>query len=122
MQELIKISDQQFYYSTIDQVIESCSQKENCAIIIDEYYLDEFLKNGGDVIGSNINQIIIISECVRNLLSNLKGVSVLLLSAVSLEDALKLAVLAEALSKDVVCVPKEDEAAVSKHLKELTGE
>ncbi len=116
MQELIKISGQQFYYSTIDKVIESCSQKENCAIIIDENYLDEFLKNGDNVIGSSINQIIIISESVNTVLSRLEGVSVFLLAAVSLEDAVKLAILGEALSKEVVCVPKEDAASVTKVL------
>ena len=117
MQELINISGQQFYYSTIDKVIESCSQKENCAIIIDENYLDEFLKNGNDVIGSNINQIIIISESVNTVLSRLEGVSVFLLAAVSLKDAVKLAVLGEALSKVVVCVPKESANAVTDILK-----
>jgi hypothetical protein len=116
MQELIKISGQQFYYSTIDKVIESCSQKENCAIIIDENYLDEFLENGSDVVGSNINQIIIISESVNTVLSQLEGVSVFLLAAVSLEDAVKLAVLGEALSSEVVCVSKEDAASVMKVL------
>ena len=116
MQELINISDQLFYYSTIDKVIESCSQKENCAIIIDENYLNEFLVNGNDVIGSNINQIIIISECVNTVLSRLEGVSVLLLAAVSLKDAVKLAVLGEALSKVVVCVPKGDANSVAEAL------
>ncbi len=119
MQKLIKISDQQFYYSTIDQVIESCSQEEDCAIIIDENYLDQFLENGGDVIGTNINQVIIISESVNTALSKLEGVGVFLLAAVSLEDAVRLAVLGEALSKEVVCVSKE-ESAVTKILNEIT--
>ena len=116
MKELVKISGQQFYYSTIDKVIESCSQKESCAIILDENYLDEFLENGGDIIGSSINQIIIISESVNAVLSHLEGVSVFLLAAVSLEDAVKLAVLGEALSNEVVCVSKEDAASVMKVL------
>ena len=121
MQELINISGQKFYYSTIDQVIESCSQKENCAIIIDENYLDQFLKNGDDVIGSNINQIIIISESVNTVLSRLEGVSVFLLAAVSLKDAVKLAVLGEALSKDVVCISKEDKNTVIEVLVGITN-
>ena len=116
MRELINISGQKFYYSTIDQVIESCSQKENCAIIIDGNYLDQFLKNGDDVIGSNINQIIVISESVNTVLSRLEGVSVFLLAAVSLKDAVRLAVLGEALSKVVVCVPKEEASSVTEVL------
>jgi len=121
MQELINISGQQFYYSTIDKVIESCSQKENCAIVIDENYLDQFLEEGNNVIGSNINKIIIISESVNTVLSQLEGVSVLLLAAVSLKDAVKLAVLGEALSKVVVCVSKEGANAVADVLSEIAN-
>lgn len=121
MQELINISGQQFYYSTIDQVIESCSQKENCAIVIDENYLDEFVQNKNDIVGDCVNQIIVISENVNTVLSLLEGVSVLLLAAVSLEEAARLAVLGEALSKEVVCVSKEDKTTVNEVLVGITN-
>lgn len=121
MQELINISGQQFYYSSIEQVIESCSQKENCAIIIDEGYLDQFFENGNDLIGSNINKIIIIGESVNTLLSQLEGVSVLLLAAAGLKDALKIALLGEALSKVVFCVSKEGANAVAQTLSEIAN-
>lgn len=121
MNELIKIADQQFYYSTIDKGFESFSQKENCAIIIDENYFVEFLKNADDFIGSNINQLIIISESVHAVLDQLEGVNVLLVAAVSFEDAVRLAILGEALSKEVVCVPKEDIAFVTKVLSNMSN-
>ena len=121
MQELINISGQQFYYSTIDQVIDSCSQKENCAIVIDENYLDEFVQNKNDIVGDSINQIIVISDNVNTVLSRLEGVSVLLLAAVSLEEAARLAVLGEALSKDVVCISKEDKNTVIEVLVGITN-
>ncbi|MFB0924650.1 MAG: hypothetical protein QMB65_05120 [Vicingaceae bacterium] len=119
MLDLLDISGQKFYYSTIEEVIESCSQKENCAIIIDENYLEEFLANGNDIIGPNINQIIIISDSVNTVLSKLEGVSVLLLAAVSLKDAVRLAIFGLALSGVVVCVPKEDKDSVLKILSEV---
>lgn len=121
MQKLINISDQNFYYATIDQVIESSSQKENYTVIIDENYLDQFLKNGNDVLGYNINQVIVISESVNTILSRLEGVGVFLLSAVSLKDALRLAVLGKALSKDVICVSRGDESAVINIVNEITN-
>ncbi len=121
MQELINISGQKFYYSTIDQVIESYPQKEDCAIIIDENYLDQFLKKGNDAIGSNIKQIIIISESVNTVLSRLEGVCVFLLAAVSIEDAVRLAVLGESLSKEVVCVLKDDVSSVAEILLRMSA-
>ncbi len=112
MKELINISGQQFYYSTVDQVIERCSQLERCAIIIDESHLDEFLTKGGNIIGECVDQIIIISENVDTALSQLKGVSVLLIAAGSFEEAVRVAILGTALSKEVICIPKEDEKTV----------
>ena len=112
MKELINISGQQFYYSTIDQVIERCSDKEGCAIIIDESHLNDFLNKGDKIIGECVNQIIIISENVNTAITKLEGVAVLLIAANSFEEAVRVAILGEALSKEVICIPKEDESTV----------
>ncbi|MBL4593561.1 MAG: hypothetical protein JKX68_07080 [Flavobacteriales bacterium] len=112
MKKLINISGQQFYYSTVDQVIERCSQKEKCAVIIDESHLDEFLAKGKNIIGECVDQIIIISESVDTALSQLEGVSVLLIAAGSFEEAVRVVILGTALTKEVVCIPKEDESSV----------
>lgn len=103
---------QQFYYSTIDQVIERCSQKERCAIIIDESHLDEFLTKGENIIGECVDQLIIISENVNTALAQLEGVSVLLIAVGSFEEAVRVAILGTALNKEVVCIPKEDENTI----------
>jgi len=112
MKELINISGQQFYFSTIDQVIERCSQKEKCAIIIDESHLDEFIKKGGDVVGDTVDQLIIISENVDTAFTQLEGVDILLIAAVSFEEAVRVAIYGTTLSKEVICIPKEDERTV----------
>ncbi len=112
MKELINILDQKFYYSTVDQVIEQFTRLERCAIIIDESHLDEFLAKGGDSIGKCVDQVIIISKNVNAALSKLKNVSVLLIAAGSLEEGVRLAILGTALSKEVICIPKEDEKTV----------
>ena len=120
MQELINISGQQFYYSKVEEGFDSCSQKENCAIIIDENSLETLVKNGDNIIRSNVNQLIIISKSVNAVLSEMEGVSVLLLAAVSLKDAVKLAVLGSALSQNVVvCVQGEDARVVVEVLTEM---
>lgn len=72
------------------------------------------------MIGFNINQlIIIISDSVNTVLAQLEGVSVFLLAAVSLKDTVRLAILGEDFSKEVICVPKEDAVAVMEVLSEI---
>jgi len=111
MKELINISGQQFYYSTIDQVIGRWSQKEKCAIIIDEYHLDQFLISGGNIIEES-SQIIIISANVSNAINQLQGMNVLLVAAGSFKEAVKIAMLGVELAKKVICIPKENEETV----------
>lgn len=118
MKKLINISDQQFYSTKIYQIVESCSQKENCAIIIDENYLEEFVKVGGEIIGNQVNQIIIISETLNAAFSLLEGVSVFIVAANNLEEAVCIAILGEALSKEIICVQIEDEQKVMEIMKE----
>lgn len=112
MNELINIEGQQFYYSTIEQVIDRCAKKEACTIIIDKIHLNELLTKGVSIIGECVNQIIIISENVNDAFSKLEGVKVLLIAAENFEEAARLAILLAALSNSVVCIPKEDEKTV----------
>lgn len=119
MKELINISGQQFYYSTVDQVIERCSLEGRCAIIIDESHLNDLLTKGGNIIGGCVDQIIIISENVNTVLSQLEGVSVLLIAVGSFEEAVRVAILGTSLSKEVICISKEDEKTVEKLLMKL---
>ncbi|MGB0882146.1 MAG: hypothetical protein ACPGSO_04275 [Vicingaceae bacterium] len=121
MQKLVKILDQQFYYSVIENIHTLCSQKEISTIIIDDIYFDELLEKSKNSIGSNINQIIIISENINQIISKLVGLDVLLLAAQDLEEAINLAVLGEPLSNSVACFVKESEEVVSAILTEMTA-
>ncbi len=112
MNELINISGQQFYYSSLNELTGRWSQKEKCAIIIHESYLDDFLTNHRNIIGES-GQIIIISENVNKALSQLEGVNVLLIAVESFEEAVRIAVLGSALIKKVICLPSEDEHTAS---------
>ena len=112
MKELINISGQQFYYSIIDQVIERCSQKENCAIIIDENCLDEFMDNAKELVGISVNQLIINSKNLNKALVQLEGANVLLTSVGSLEEAVKISICGIELSKHVVCISEKSESEV----------
>ena len=118
MKELVNISGQQFYYSTINQVIGRWSQKEKCAIIIDESYLDEFLTESGNLI-RELNQIIIISKHVNTAIKSLQGVNVLLIAVDNFNEGVKIALLGNNLSNKVICVPKEDENVARKIMDEI---
>ena len=115
MKELINISGQQFYYSTLGELVGRWSQKEKCAIIIDESYLEEFLNNEGNILDES-GQIIIISENVDSALAQLEGTNILLIAVGSFEEAVKIAISGSALSKKVICLSKEDEKTVGKIL------
>ncbi len=112
MKELINISGQQFYYSTIDQLIERFSQKEKCALIIDNNHFEELIKNGVNIIGDNVNQIIIISGNMNAALIQLIGKDVLLMAADDFIQAAHFAIFGEALSANIICCVNQDENSV----------
>jgi hypothetical protein len=112
VKELINIGGQQFYYSTVEQVIDRCAKKEACAIIIDKIHLNELLTKGESIIGECVNQIIIISDDVNDAFTKLEGIGVLLIAAENFEEATRLAILGSAMSNAVICIPKEDEKTV----------
>ena len=110
MEGLINIGGQQFYYSTIDQVVDKCSRLESCAIIVDEIHLDELLAKGEPIIGKCVNQIIIISQNVNKALKKLENKNLLLLAACNLKEAIRIGVLGEGMFKDIICIPKQEES------------
>lgn len=118
MIELINISGCKFYYSTIDQVIERCSQMKKRSVIIDENYLEEFLKSN-NVVGLCINQIIIISKNVDKALSQLEGRNVLMISAGSFEEAIKISLFGVELSDGVICIVDREESDVQEVINEI---
>ena len=109
MEELINIAGKQFYYSTMDQLIERCSQKEKCALIIDNDHIDELLNKAMDIIGTCVNQLIIVSGNVNTTLPHFIGKDVLIMAADNFEEAVRFAIYGDALSKEVICIPKEED-------------
>lgn len=116
MEELINIDGQQFYCSDIEQVVDKSSLIKDCAIIVDEQHLQEFLKKGERFIGKYINQIIIISDSVNVALGQLQNKNVLLISSLDLGHAIHCAILSEGLNKNIICIPKEGKREVEKIL------
>jgi len=118
MDKLINISGQQFYSSTIDQTIEQCTPNKKCAIIVDENCLAEFIACGKEIVRNSVNQIIVVSENLNAVYPLFEGENVLLISAVSIEEAIKVAVFSTELSNDVVYVSNK-EAAELQYVVEL---
>jgi hypothetical protein len=121
MNELVNIPGQQFYSSTIDQAIGKCSQKEQCAIIVDENCLAELIARGKEVVRKSVNQIIVVSGNLNAVYPLFEGEKVLLISAVSVEEAIKFSVFSAELSSDVIYVSDKKEAELQ-HVVELLSE
>jgi len=121
MKALINISGQQFYSSTIDQAIEQCFDKENCAIIVDENCLAELMVKGEEAVRESVNQIIVVSENLNTVYPLFEEENMLLISAVGVEEAIKFFVFSAELSSDVVYVSEKKEAELQ-HVVELISE
>ena len=113
MVALHNIEGQQFYYSTIIQVVEKCSQKEKCALIVDEIYLNELLTKGINIIGKCVNQIIIIGDNINSVQQQLSDKNILLIAADTSVQAIQYAILSAELNEEIICIPKEDEKTTS---------
>lgn len=122
MKELINITGQKFYYTSINQLIERCPQQEECALIIDSNQFDEFISKGMNTIGACVNQLIIISGNMNTSLSQLIGKDLLLMAADNFEEAAKFAIFGEALSKNVMCAVGHDEKSLKTILEGIVVE
>lgn len=103
MKELTNIQGQQFYHASVSDFLKFCSEN-NCALIIDEDNAKVLLQEGIDNLKNTVSQIIYISENVGTLLKSFIGVNVFIMSASSVEQAVKFAVHSNALNNNVVCV------------------
>ncbi|MDG1476684.1 MAG: hypothetical protein P8Q14_06035 [Vicingaceae bacterium] len=119
---LIDISGQQFYSTTIDQLAEECSQKERCALIIDEKELTEFTSKSKTVVGKSVNQIIVISESLNAIHTLFEGEKVLLISVLNYEEAVKIAVSGVELSQQVICIADKEGSELKRVFEELSVE
>ena len=122
MDMLIDISEQQFYSAKIDQLVEECSQKERCALIIDEKELEEFISKSKAVVGESVNQIIVISENLNAVHPLFEGEKVLLISALNYEEAMKIAISGTELSQQVICIADKEDSELKRVFEEISVE
>ena len=122
MDMLIDISEQQFYSAKIDHLVEKCSQKERCAIIIDEKELEEFISKSKAIVGKSVNQIIVISENLNTVHPLFEGEKVLLISALNYEEAVKIAISGVELSQQVICIADKEDSVLKRVIEEISVE
>ncbi len=107
MEPIITIKNQQFYYTEVNELVDF-SANNKCAVIVDESKLQAFFNAGVKFGEAHITQIIVISDTLNSVMENLKNEDVLVISATSFEEAIRLAIHSTELNEKVVCVTKED--------------
>jgi len=120
MEKLIKIAGQQFYYSTIKDIVNQKIKVGKCAIILDEEDL-EVLINSSSILGNEVSQLIIIGKSLSRSYHQLKGKNILLLSANDLDEAIRFAILSVELNKNIVCTSKGSKDKVKEIMEELAA-
>jgi|GEM_PF-2070117 len=118
MEKLIKIAGQQFYYSSIKDVVGQSTQIQKCAIILDESDLDTLISNLS-ITSDGINELIIIGDSLNIPIESLKDKDVLLLSATNFEEAIRLAILSTELNNNIVCSSKGSKNKVGEVMEKL---
>lgn len=105
MEKLIDTNGQSFYSTTIETVAGSINTENNSAVILAGNDLSLFFEHANQLIGKNINQIIVIGENVNNLYNKVKDIkNVFIISAASIKDATKIALNSSSISKNVIYI------------------
>ena len=103
MEKIIELSGQHFHFSKDEKLVENCSSLNNCAIIIDEDNLNNLIQNGDKIIGSNVKEIIVITNNLNPFFEKLISKNILLIKAISLNDAIsRIAINSKSFTSDVV--------------------
>ncbi len=105
MSDVINISGLQFETSSIEGISEKCASKNRCAFIISEKDVVSMMSESKDVVCKSVNQVIIIGEDLSSVSEFFKGISVLLIAAKSLEEAVQLSITGE-YSEEVIYMSK----------------
>jgi len=103
MEKLINIQGQQFYEASIPELFDFCLDNQ-CALIIDENNAKSLISNNIESLKGRVTQIIIISDNVASLLQHFVGVNLFIMSASSIEQAVKFALHSNTLNKNVLGV------------------
>lgn len=104
MEVLINTPGQTFYYSSIEELLSYCEEKDNCAVIIFHADVNDFIEKLNDKINSCVSQLIVIADNVNDVIAKARDKNLLVISAVNMKDAIQIALNSSAMCKDVICV------------------
>ena len=104
MEVLINTPGQTFYYSSIEELLNYCEEKDNCAVIIFHVDVNDFIEKLNDKINSCISQLIVIADNVNDVIAKASDKNLLVISAVNIKDAIQIALNSSAMCKNVICV------------------
>lgn len=104
MEVLINTPGQTFYYSSIEELLNYCEEKDNCAVIIFHADVNDFIEKLNDKINPCVSQLIVIAENVDDVVAKASDKNLLVISAVNTKDAIQIALNSSAMCKDVICV------------------
>ena len=118
MEKLIKIAGQQFYYSSIKDIVDQGVQNQKCAIILNGADLDVLLESP-PVFKNGVNQLIIIEKNLNSSITKLQGEDILLLAADNFDEAIRLAILSVELNNNIICSLEGSKDKVEEVMEEL---
>tara|TARA_R110001592_G_scaffold146107_2_gene370084 strand:- start:1850 stop:2218 length:369 start_codon:yes stop_codon:yes gene_type:complete len=104
MEVLINTPGQTFYSSSIDELLNYCEEKDNCAVIIFHADVNDFIEKLNDKINSCVSQLIVIADNVDDVIAKASDKDLLIISAINIKDAIQIALNSSAMCKDVICV------------------
>jgi len=104
MEVLINTPGQTFYYSSIEELLNYCEENNNCAVIIFQADVNDFIEKLNDKINQCISQLIVIAENVNDVIAKASDKNLLVISAINTKDAIQIALNSSAMCKDVICV------------------
>jgi hypothetical protein len=104
MEILINTPGQTFYYSSIEELLTYCDEKDNCAVIIFQADVNDFIEKLNDKINSCITQLIVIADNVDDVIAQASDKNLLVISAINIKDAIQIALNSSAMCKEVICV------------------
>lgn len=104
MEILINTPGQTFYYSSIEELLNYCEEKDNCAVIIFHVDVNDFTEKLNDKINSCVSQLIVIADNVNDVIAKASDKNLLVISAINTKDAIQIALNSSAICKDVICI------------------
>jgi len=108
MEILINTPGQTFYYSSIEELLTYCEDKHNCAVIVYQSDVNDFIDKIKNTLKNCINQIIVIAENIDDVVEQIKECDALVISAIDIKDAIQIALNSSSMCKEVICVSQSE--------------